>query len=99
MHKNELPSAFTDNYWNLMVTILWTYIQCVVRWENQQIVAGVWTWVASCCLEGLSPQLMIWTGKRSTRLFDENQRISQRAIVEKLHIFSAGVRRIIVGLG
>jgi len=32
MHKNELPSALTDNYWNLMVTILWTCIQCVIRW-------------------------------------------------------------------
>lgn len=80
MHKNELPSEFTADYWNLIVKIIWTYIYCVIWY--------VWTWMTSCYLEGPSPQLIIWTGKRSTRLPHENRQISQRATVEKLHWFS-----------
>jgi len=64
-HKNELLSEFAGSYWLFVVKILWTWT-CVIEWENHGIMGEILVWTTSCCLEGLSPQLITCAGKKLT---------------------------------
>lgn len=65
-HENEMPIRI---YWQLLlfvVKILWTWGLCITEWENHGIMGEILNWTTSCSLEGLSPQLITWAGKKLT---------------------------------
>lgn len=65
--KVKLPSEFTGDYWICVVKILWLYILAVMtQLRNNGMMAEIWTWMTSCGLVVLSPQHIIWTGKKLT---------------------------------
>lgn len=55
--KMKLQMEFISDYWLFIVKVLWTWVLCIIGWENQGTGAKIWTWTVNCRLEGLSWQL------------------------------------------